>query len=511
MSTTDLAIALVSPTAVVVPAAALARTWLRISRHGRSGSSSNADIIVLFAAAAYSHGPSPELAARLNHAVKLYERGRAPMILCSGGHPGPNSEPKVMRRALIEAGVPDDAILIEETGSSTRRTLAAVERLGNGRWTRILAVSSPYHMYRIVTEARRLGLSVVASAPATTPITKRLRPRLRQNLREIAAVWWYALAPSGRRAVRFPERVETRTATHPETRAKQLARVVLSLANEPGLVDAVRSVLAQRPTPEVVVVNSGGGDPASTLRAAGTDVLLIDIAERLLPGAVRNLGIAATSAPFVAFLAADCIADPGWAAARLAAHERGAAATSGVLTVAAPRTLSAYASHLLLHHRTRPDAPPDDRVAALLSYKRRVLERHGPFREDLGVGEDTDYFERLEPEEILAWAPDARTAHRYPQTPLALVSDQFRRGRMAARHALQLGDRRPRRRIASRNLRNIVSALNRAQTVEDIDERRAMLAAAPLLVLGAAACALGVIATPRQRQVKTTSSTVATR
>src|SRR5207244_292629 len=122
--------------------AALSLTWLRIRQHGRSVSNSNADIIVVFAAAAYSDGPSPELAARLNHATKLYEQCRAPMILCSGGHPGPNSEPKVMRRALIQAGVPEEAILIEETGSSTRRTLAAVERLGNGRWNRILVVSS---------------------------------------------------------------------------------------------------------------------------------------------------------------------------------------------------------------------------------------------------------------------------------------------------------------------------------------------------------------------------------
>jgi hypothetical protein len=81
-----------------------------------------------------------------------------------------------------------------------------------------------------------------------------------------------------------------------------------------------------------------------------------------------------------------------------------------------------------------------------------------------------------------------------------LLRDQFRRGRAAARHAFQLGDRRPRRRIAARNLHNIAFALDRAQSVHAADERRVLLATAPLLVLGAFACALGVLTARRPRK-----------
>ena len=500
MRTGKAAAVCIASAAIAASVGALGVTWWRIRRHGRPAPGSVGDVIVVFAAEADPGGPSPELAARLRHAASLYHAGRARTILCSGGHPGPDSEARVMQRALIAAGVPEDAILIEETGSSTRRTLAAVERIGGGRWSRILMVSSPYHMYRIVGEAQRLGLPVVASPAPTTPIMQRFRPHLRQSLREVAAVWWYALTAPRReagspRASAAPDPHDARTTSvtgHP-----QLACVVLSLANEPGLVYAVRSLLAQAPAPEIVVVNSGGGDPATTLRAAGLDVPLIDIADRLLPGAVRNRGIAATSAPVVAFLAADCIAEPGWAGARLAAHGAGAAAAAGALTVAPPQTLSAYASHLLLHHRVRPEAPPDDRVLALLSYRRSVLERHGPFLEDVLVGEDTDYLERLAPEEVIAWTPDARTAHRYPRTTAELLMSQFARGRVAAQHALQAGQPRARRRIAARNVRNIFFALDRARAVPNVDDRRTMLAATPLLVLGALACAAGVLSTPR--------------
>src|SRR5438270_13637868 len=93
--------------------------------------------------------------------------------------------------------------------------------------------------------------------------------------------------------------------------APELACVVLSLGNQPELPDAVRSLTGQQPRAEIVVVNSGGGDPRRALLAAGLDVPVISFAQRLFAGGARNVGIRATSARFVAFLAADCIAAPG--------------------------------------------------------------------------------------------------------------------------------------------------------------------------------------------------------
>lgn len=73
---------------------------------------------------------------------------------------------------------------------------------------------------------------------------------------------------------------------------------------------------------------SGGGDPGATLRQAGMSVKVITRHERLNPGAVCNLGVASTRAPYIAWLAADCIAEPGWVSGRLREHRSGALAVT---------------------------------------------------------------------------------------------------------------------------------------------------------------------------------------
>ncbi|TIP33062.1 MAG: glycosyltransferase, partial [Mesorhizobium sp.] len=86
----------------------------------------------------------------------------------------------------------------------------------------------------------------------------------------------------------------------------ELAVVVIGFRAPTDLVAAVRSVLGQNIPLEVVVVNSGGGNAQALLANAGLDVPVIECEERLFAGAARNRGIAATKAPFIAFLADDC-------------------------------------------------------------------------------------------------------------------------------------------------------------------------------------------------------------
>jgi vancomycin permeability regulator SanA len=52
---------------------------------GRRHEARKSDAIVVLGAAHYDGRPSPVLKARLDHAVRLYERGVAPVLIMTGG------------------------------------------------------------------------------------------------------------------------------------------------------------------------------------------------------------------------------------------------------------------------------------------------------------------------------------------------------------------------------------------------------------------------------------------
>jgi glycosyltransferase involved in cell wall biosynthesis len=279
------------------------------------------------------------------------------------------------------------------------------------------------------------------------------------------------------------------TVTDVERDEGGLACVVLSLRSPPELVDAVRSLADQPGVAEIVVVNSGGGDPIRSLAAAGLAVRVVNRTERLFPGAARNVGIDATSARYVAFLASDCRAEPEWASARLRHHRSGADAVSSVMTNASGDSLSSRAAHLLLHPRRLPQTPPHERVLFGLSYDRSVFDRFGRFREDLRRGEDSEFNARIRGDATIVWADDVRTAHRNTATARALLVDQFTRGattivydRLSIPALLRVGV-----------LKEPLFACWQAWRTPDPAERRGMIAAAPLVLGGAAARTAGVL------------------
>jgi uncharacterized SAM-binding protein YcdF (DUF218 family) len=128
-----------------------------------------ADAIAVFGAAEYNGRPSPVLNARLEHALDLYRRGLAPLLICLGGGAGSqydpqSSEGEVGRDFFLTHGVPDRRIIAETTSSDTEESvdrLAAIARENHLRT--ILVVSDGTHMFRIRELCRAQGLHVLLS------------------------------------------------------------------------------------------------------------------------------------------------------------------------------------------------------------------------------------------------------------------------------------------------------------------------------------------------------------
>lgn len=262
-------------------------------------------------------------------------------------------------------------------------------------------------------------------------------------------------------------------------------------------MEAVRSLLDQTPRPEAVVINSGGGDPTPRLRANRLEVPVVNNPELLLPGAARNVAIASTSAPIVAFLAADCIAAPGWVAGRLEAHRGGVAAVASVMTIQPTATRSQCAAHLLLHHRRMVDTPPGQRLLYGLSYDRSTFGRLGGFREDLRQGEDSEFNARLPPEHEVVLAPDVRTIHRHPPDFAGLLRDQYARGGRRAIAMRELAHGGWRRVLMRHGITNVRWAVRHARRTRDPVERQLLMRSRPLLAPASLAYFAGGLAPSR--------------
>jgi glycosyltransferase involved in cell wall biosynthesis len=227
--------------------------------------------------------------------------------------------------------------------------------------------------------------------------------------------------------------------------------VVMAYRNERTIVDAVHSVLTQE-TPEaieVIVVTSGGDGAAKLVRDAFPDVAVVENPRRLLPGAARNAGLAATSGEIVAFLAADCRAEPGWLVRRLADHRGGHPAVASAITHAGPSRPWAWASYYHQYHERLPGRPagvvsPPDPAVHSLSFDRALLDRIGPFDESLRIGEDTDAAQRLADLGVEIWFdPAIRTAHLGATSFWFVFRDHFRRGARRYRFLVLTGRRWP--------------------------------------------------------------------
>ncbi|MGH9189245.1 MAG: YdcF family protein [Acidimicrobiales bacterium] len=139
----------------------------------RSDDAREAQAIVVFGAAQYNGKPSPVLQARLDHAVDLWRRRLAPVIVVTGGgQPGDRfTEATASANYLLAEGVPDTKILREVSGNSSWQSLASAASFLDDRSIHdVLLVSDPFHSYRIRAMAGELGLDAHVSPTRTSPI-----------------------------------------------------------------------------------------------------------------------------------------------------------------------------------------------------------------------------------------------------------------------------------------------------------------------------------------------------
>jgi uncharacterized SAM-binding protein YcdF (DUF218 family) len=148
-------------------------TFVQVWLASRRDQARPVQAIIVLGAAQYDGRPSEVLQARLDHAIDLYRRDLAPIIVVTGGRqPGDRfTEATASADYLHTKGVPDADIQREVTGRSSWQSLAAAASFLHAEGIdRVLLVSDPFHSLRLTSMAGELNLEGWASPTRTSPI-----------------------------------------------------------------------------------------------------------------------------------------------------------------------------------------------------------------------------------------------------------------------------------------------------------------------------------------------------
>jgi uncharacterized SAM-binding protein YcdF (DUF218 family) len=156
---------------------------------GRGDEARSVDAIVVLGAAQYDGRPSPQLLARLDHAIDLWHDGLAKLIIVTGGKQQADrfTEAESAAKYLRDNGIFAEAIALENNGRTTRESLLGVRQIlvAQGFHT-VLIVTDPYHALRARLIAQDLDMQAYVSPTRTS--TVRGSENLRRHLREAGGV-----------------------------------------------------------------------------------------------------------------------------------------------------------------------------------------------------------------------------------------------------------------------------------------------------------------------------------
>jgi uncharacterized SAM-binding protein YcdF (DUF218 family) len=178
----------------ILGAAFVAALYLWVDREGERDESGPADCIIVLGCAVWpNEQPSPALRARTERGIAVYRAGYAPaVILCGGVGTYPPAEAEVMRRLMAAAGVPPDALYLDDTSHTTVENLQHARAIMREHgWRSALVVSDPFHLPRACLMARDLGIDARPVPALDSPTYTRPRERTWYTLREVAVLCWY--------------------------------------------------------------------------------------------------------------------------------------------------------------------------------------------------------------------------------------------------------------------------------------------------------------------------------
>lgn len=150
-----------------------------------------ADVGIVLGASMWGDAPSPGLKERLEEAKRLYESGQVLRLIVSGGLDDPSfryTEAEGMQRYLIQHGIPEEHILLENEATSTYENLLLSQQIMNEHGYRTaIIVTHTYHGPRAMEIARALDYGNPQLSLTDTDV---LSPIVHQGREVLAYAKW---------------------------------------------------------------------------------------------------------------------------------------------------------------------------------------------------------------------------------------------------------------------------------------------------------------------------------
>jgi SanA protein len=128
-----------------------------------SASLTGSNVGLVFGAGLKAGGlPSPILEERVLTAIKLFQDGRVGKFIFSGYKTENHDETAGMKKLALAEGLPEDAILLDDLGTSTFDSCRNVKEFFE--LNKIVLISQKYHLRRALYVCNEIGIDAIGIA-----------------------------------------------------------------------------------------------------------------------------------------------------------------------------------------------------------------------------------------------------------------------------------------------------------------------------------------------------------
>lgn len=159
------------------------RIHYKISQFADAVPPKNADYLIILGAKVNGETPSLALQYRIDAALEYAKENTNTILIASGGQgPGEDiTEAEAMRRELVDKGIPESRIYLEDQSTSTYENIKFSKQFIPEDAKNGIVVTNDYHLYRSIQIARDTDLKV-DGLPAKTPQITLLKAYSREYL-----------------------------------------------------------------------------------------------------------------------------------------------------------------------------------------------------------------------------------------------------------------------------------------------------------------------------------------